>query len=75
MSTIPSPGSVSFADRVAKPVPFDWGFGSTRRTAELRDALYWKAAVVKDFVNAFMGQGNSGRCGQGEDRNSGFQGD
>ena len=59
MSTIPSPGSVSFADRVAKPVPFDWGFGSTPRTAKLRDALYWKAAVVKDFVNAFMGQGKT----------------
>lgn len=57
MTAIPRPGSVSFEDRVTKAVPYDWGFGSTPRTANLRDALYWKAAVVKDFVNVLMGQG------------------
>jgi benzylsuccinate synthase len=57
MTAIPRPGSVSFEDRVTKAVPYDWGFGSTPRTANLRDALYWKAAVIKDFVNVLMGQG------------------
>lgn len=55
MTAIPRPGGVSFEDRVAKAVPYDWGFGSMPCTANLRDALYWKVAVVKDFVNVLMG--------------------
>jgi len=35
--------------------PFEWGYGSTPRTAKLRDALVWKAAVVKDYVSIAMG--------------------
>lgn len=31
--------------------------GSTARTAALRDALYWKAPVVKEWVNIAMGLG------------------
>ena len=59
MPTIPKPGSVSFIDRVTEAKPFKWGYGSTPRTAELRDELFWKAAVVKDFVNIAMGLGKT----------------
>ena len=52
---IPKPGSISFEDRVTKKVPYEWGFGSTPRTAKLRDGLKWKAAVVKDFIDIAIG--------------------
>lgn len=52
---MPHPMSISFEERAAKPVPFTWGFGSTARTAELRNALTFKAAVIKDFVNLAIG--------------------
>jgi pyruvate formate-lyase/glycerol dehydratase family glycyl radical enzyme len=57
MATIPKPGSISFEDRVAKSVPFEWGYGSTPRTKRLRDALYWKAAVQGEIINIAMGMG------------------
>ncbi len=53
--TIPEAGSISFEERTSKRVPYDWGFGSTPRTAALRAALKWKAAVVKDFEEVFLG--------------------
>lgn len=56
-SRIPEPGSVSFADRVTKSVPFEWGFGSTLRTAKLRDAVGWKAAVTKEWMSVASGFG------------------
>ena len=56
-SEIPQPGSISFADRVTKSVPFDWGFGSTPRTAKLREAVGWKAAVTKEWMNVAVGFG------------------
>ena len=57
MASIPKAGSVSFEDRVTKASPFEWGYGSTPRTARLREELYSKAAVIKDFINVFMGHG------------------
>jgi pyruvate-formate lyase len=36
-------------------MPYEWGFGSTPRTANLRADLKWKAAVVKDFINVAVG--------------------
>jgi len=57
MTTIAKPGTVSFADRVATPTPFDWGYGSTPRTKKLRDQLFWKAAVQSDIINLAMGLG------------------
>ena len=58
MTTIPKPGSISFEDRVARAVPFEWGYGSTPRTKKLRDALYWKCSVTHDIVNVAMGLAN-----------------
>lgn len=57
MATVPKPGSISFADRVAKTRSFEGGFGSTPRTARLRDQLCWKAAVTKEWINVAMGIG------------------
>ena len=54
---IPKPGSISFEDRVTKSVPYEWGYGSTPRTARLRDALYWKAAVTKEWIDVAAGLG------------------
>ncbi len=56
-AAIPTPGSISFEDRVTKSVPYEWGYGSTPRTAKLRDSLYWKAAVTKEWVNVAAGFG------------------
>lgn len=56
-TTIPKPGSIPFTDRVTKAKPYEWGYGSTPRTAKLRDELHWKAAVVKDWVNVAIGEG------------------
>jgi formate C-acetyltransferase len=53
--SIPEAGSISFEERTGKRVPYEWGFGSTTRTAALRAALKWKAAVVKDFEDVFLG--------------------
>jgi formate C-acetyltransferase len=52
---IPAAGSISFEDRARKPIPYDWGHGSTPRTAALRRAIKWKAAVVKDFIDLAIG--------------------
>ena len=52
---IPQAGSISFDERTSKRVPYEWGLGSTPRTAGLRAALNWKAAVVKDFEDVFTG--------------------
>jgi hypothetical protein len=54
---IPKPGSISFDDRVTKKVPHEWGYGSTPRTAGLRDGLHWKAPIVKEWLNIAMGLG------------------
>jgi len=54
---IPKPGSISFEDTVAKRVPYAWGYGSTPRVAALRDSLFWKAAVTKEWINVAAGVG------------------
>jgi pyruvate formate-lyase/glycerol dehydratase family glycyl radical enzyme len=54
---IPKPGSISFDDIVTKSVPHEWGFGSTPRTAGLRDALDWKTSTTKEWVNVAAGIG------------------
>lgn len=55
LTIIPKLGSISFEDRAQKRVPYEWGYGSTPRTANLRASLKWKAAVVKDFENVILG--------------------
>lgn len=54
---VPKPGSISFEDRVAKKEPFEWGYGSTPRVNKLREAMFWKAAVTKEWVNVAAGIG------------------
>ncbi len=47
---------VSLEDRFTKATPFEWGYGSTSRTCELRNALNWKAAVSEnELEKAEMG--------------------
>ena len=52
---IPKLGSISFEDKTKKQVPYEWGYGSTPRTADLRASLKWKAAVIKDFEDVYLG--------------------
>ena len=66
ITEIPKPGSISFEDIVTKSVPHEWGYGSTRRTGRLRDALYWKTANTKEWINVAAGIGKcTFRKGQG----------
>jgi formate C-acetyltransferase len=53
--TVPEVDSLAFEARTDKRIPHQWGFGSTTRTAALREALKWKAAVVKDFEDVITG--------------------
>ena len=53
--TISELDSVSFEEQTNKRIPQQREFGSTPRTAALRAALKWKAAVVKDFEDAITG--------------------
>ncbi len=47
-ASLPSEGKES--------LPFEWGYGSTRRTSALRSALHWKAAVSEnELENAAIG--------------------
>ncbi len=56
MAATSKPTIVPFEERVKRPVPFEWGYGSTPRTKKLRDALYWKASVSEnEMENASMG--------------------
>ncbi len=49
-----------FEERCKRAVPFEWGYGSTPRTAMLRKMLHWKGAVTEETMeNAAMGLG---RC-------------
>jgi hypothetical protein len=57
MAEIPRPGSVSFEDRVTKSVPYEWGYGSTPRTAKLRECMYWKSSTTKEWINVAAGVG------------------
>ena len=59
MTTIPKPGSISFADRVVKTPPYEWGFGSTPRVAQLREDLYRKEVVTNSWSEEFMGIGKA----------------
>ncbi len=47
--------TIPFEERVKRLIPFDWGYGSTPRTAKLRDSLYWKAAVTNEWLSVAMG--------------------
>lgn len=63
---IPKLGSISFEDKVNKNIPYEWGYGSTPRTAGLRDSLYYKSAVTKEWLNVALGIGKcTFREGQG----------
>jgi len=59
VTAIPAPGSVSFEDMVTRKVPFDWGYGSTPRTAKLQDELYFKASTIKEWGAVFAGMFDS----------------
>ena len=53
MANATDPSLASSESRV--PRPYEWGYGSTPRTAKLRDGLVWKAAVVKDYISVAAG--------------------
>lgn len=57
MARDPNTRSTSVEHCAGESAPFAWGYGSTPRTARLRDSLVWKAAVVKDFIHVAAGIG------------------
>ena len=59
MTTIPKLGSISFADRAVKQVPYEWGFGCTPRVAKLREEQYRKEAVTNTWGEALLGLGKT----------------
>ena len=48
---------MSFEEQTSKQAPRKRRFGSTPRTATLREALKWKASVIKDFEDVISGLG------------------
>ena len=59
MAEIPKPGSIPFEDRAIKKMPYEWGFGSTPRTAKLREELKWKAASIREWADVALGIGKT----------------
>jgi pyruvate formate-lyase/glycerol dehydratase family glycyl radical enzyme len=61
LEALERPGRIPFTDaciRGAKGKPTtNYGFGSTPRTAKLREVMFSKAAVVKDFTGDLSGLG------------------
>jgi formate C-acetyltransferase len=55
LEALANPGTISFADRAVKAKPYEWGFGSTPRVAKLREGIFSKAAVIKDWTS--LGRG------------------
>lgn len=56
METGSAPNTVAaLGEFEQKHIPYEWGYGSTPRTAKLRSELKWKAAVIKDFMDVVIG--------------------
>ena len=53
------PGINSIEQVSTKARPYEWGFGSTPRTANLRNTVYSKAVVVKDWTDVVTGTGKT----------------
>lgn len=59
LEALENPGINSFEHISVKARPYEWGFGSTPRTARLRDEVYSKAVVVKDWADVVAGLGKT----------------
>ncbi len=59
LKALKNPGSNSFEHISVSLKPYAWGMGSTPRTAELREGLYSKAVVVKDWSEVLTGVGKT----------------
>jgi len=59
LSALEHPGSISFEHISTKLKPYEWGLGTTPRTANLRDEVYSKAVVVKDWADVLAGLGKT----------------
>ncbi|MDD5169259.1 MAG: pyruvate formate lyase family protein [Syntrophales bacterium] len=57
LEALENPGINSIEHLSIKAKPYEWGYGSTPRTAGLRDGLYSKAVVVRDWSNILAGLG------------------
>ncbi len=55
LEALENPGINSFEHISVSSKPYEWGLGSTPRTAELRESLYSKAVLVKDWTDMLSG--------------------
>jgi len=55
LEALENPGINSFEHISVSAKPYEWGLGSTPRTAELRESLYSKAVLVKDWTDMLTG--------------------
>jgi len=59
LKALENPGINSFEHISVSLKPYEWGLGSTPRTAKLREDLYSKAVVVKDWSEVLSGMGKT----------------
>ena len=59
LKALENPGINSFEHISVSLKPYEWGLGSTPRTAQLREDLYSKAVVVKDWTEILSGVGKT----------------
>ena len=59
LNALENPGINSFEHISVASKPYEWGLGSTKRTAMIRENLYSKAVVVKDWAEVLSGMGKT----------------
>ena len=59
LKALKNPGINSFEQISTSLKPYEWGLGSTPRSARLREGLYSKAVVVKDWSEVLAGLGKT----------------
>ena len=59
LNALENPGINSFEHISVSSKPYEWGLGSTKRTAMIRENLYSKAVVVRDWAEVLSGIGKT----------------
>ena len=59
LEALENPGINSFEHISVSSKPYEWGMASTKRTAMIRENLYSKAVVIKDWAEILSGMGRA----------------